>query len=232
MRPGSQREFGRALWVSVATFAIVSLLFLGHGDAEEGSKLNPLSIKFEKPRTVTIYPGTDVENDVSGIPKAGRVYWYLPYTLTNTGSDAEKFFVSVKASSDKDRSYSDLALGYVEQKIERIERRKLHSKVDLVAEGKSLASYQTYAPGQSRECVAIFNPLDPEADKIDVFFHGLVNDIVLEPIGDGRFRVTERVLRVTFERPGDEFYTSLDQFKFKSKTWITLTKETRKRGGQ
>ena len=90
--------------------------------------------------------------------------------------------------------------------------------------------YQEYGPGETRHCVAIFNPLDSEADTITIDLHGLINDIALENLGDGRFRVTERVLRIVFERPGDEFYTSLDQFKLKSKNWITLTSETGKKG--
>lgn len=221
------------LGLTVSAVALTLLVLVpGSGNAQDrsASKLNPLDIKFEKPRTVTIYPGNDAETNQSGIPRSGRVYWYFPFTLTNKGDKPEKFFVSVRAKSDKNRKYTDLALPDVEKKIERIERRKLHSKVDLLAAGKNLADYQEYGPGETRQCVAIFNPLDSEADTITIDFHGMINDIALENLGDGRFRVTERVLRIVFHRPGDEFYTSLDQFKLKSKSWITLTSETGKRG--
>ena len=109
---------------------------------------------------------------------------------------------------------------------EKIERRSLRSKSDRSAEAKSKENdlYEDYESGQSRECVAIFNPIDPEADKITVEVFGLVNDISMEKIGDGRLRITERVLRLTFHRPGDEFYTSLDKFKFIEKKWGTVTR--------
>ncbi len=211
--------------------AVALVLVMSVGTAQEGKKLNPLRIKFEKPRTVTIYPGDDSGVDAAGIPKSGRIFWYFPYTLTNAGDQSEKFFVTVRAKSDKKRKYSDLALAFVEKKVERLERRKLHSKVDSLASSRSFAAYQDYAAGASRECVAIFNPLDSEADTITIDIHGMVNDIVLENLGDGRFKVTERVLRIVFERPGDEFYTSLDQFKLKSKKWVTITSETPKKSG-
>ena len=58
------------------------------------------------------------------------------------------------------KKYRDLPLGYVEKKIEKIERRTLRSKSDRSAEAKSKGNdlYEDYEPGQSRECVAIFNP--------------------------------------------------------------------------
>ena len=89
-----------------------------------------------------------------------------------------------------------------------------------------LEPYVTFSPGDSRECVAIFNPLDPEADEIKIFVHGLVNDLKLEPLGEGRFRIEERVLKLTFVRPGDEIYTSLDRITFKGKEWLPMVQET------
>ena len=38
---------------------------------------------------------------------------------------------------------------------------------------------------------------------------GLVNDLDIENIGGDRWKVTERVLEVTFRRPGDEFYREI-----------------------
>ena len=190
------------------------------GDAENVINIDKLEFKFERPRTVIIYPMGD-QKDAKGVD-AGRIYWYLRYSLTNKGKDTSEFFVTLMAKSDKDRTYADLALPVVEKKIERIEGRELRSKGDLQGEGKSIHTYEEYASGQTRDCVAIFNPIDPEADFITIDVHGLVNDLETEKLEGGVVRVHERVLRLKFTRPGDEFYTSLDQFTFKSKEWVKI----------
>ena len=65
------------------------------------------------------------------------------------------------------------------------------------------------------------------ADQITIRVYGLVNDIVLENLGGEQWRITERVLELQFERPGDEFYTSLDKFKFLGQKWVTEVKEVK-----
>lgn len=195
------------------------------GDAGDAPvmELERVEFKWEKPRTVVIYPGSDDRSGSSGeILAAGRIYWYMPYTLTYKGKEEAQFFVSINAKSDKDKKYTDLALPHVERKVERLEQRKLFSKVDAIAKGKQGARYVTFAPGEAKQCVAIFNPLNQEADTIEITVHGLVNDLKVENLGDGRFRIEERVLRLTFKRPGDELYTSLDSIKFAGKKWDTI----------
>lgn len=219
----------RGLWgVALACVLLCGLLvpFLGSADvqAQDGTKLDHLEFKFGKPKTVIIYPVDEKLKDAENV-EAGRIYWYLPYTLKNNGDSAKKFFVTISGHSDKGRKYSDLPLAHVEKKVERVERRKFHSRADLLADGKSLDSYEEFAPGAKRECVAIFNPIDPEADTIVLEIRGLVNDVKMEDLGNGMMRVEERVLKLTFKRPGDEFYTSLDQFVFESKKWHTSSHE-------
>lgn len=190
-----------------------------------------LEFKFETPRMVTIYPGDgrDVRSD--GIPRSGRAYWYLPYTLVNKGKKPGTYFVTMRATSEKNKKYSDLALPFVEKKIEKIERRELQSKVDLVKKSakigdKNWREYQQYPPNEMRHCVAIFNPLDREADRVVISVHGLVDDIEIEDLGNDRFRFTERVLQITFARPGDEFYSSLDKFELVGQKWTKVVTET------
>jgi len=184
-----------------------------------------LHFEFGKPKAVTIYPGQDVDLLPSGEPRSGRTYWYLPYTLTNRSGLGASFFVTVRGSSDKGKKYSDLALPWVERKIERMEQKRLWSKVDLLANGQSIDAYSEFKPGAKKACVAIFNPIDPEADKITIDVHGLIDDFEVEELAGGALKITERVLRLSFERPGDEFFTSMDSFKFKSKAWVKISRE-------
>ena len=179
-----------------------------------------------KPKSVTVYPTEDGESARGATVEAGRLYWYLPYTLENKSPKGAKFFISIRAESEKGRRYSDLALPSVEKKVEKLERKKLFSKTDQFKAEGGLGAYQDYPVGKKEECVAIFNPIDPEADIVKIHVHGLVDDLEIEELPGGGYRVTERVLVLTYERPGDEFYTALDSFKFKSREWTKKVTET------
>ncbi|MGE3166030.1 MAG: hypothetical protein AB7O52_14080 [Planctomycetota bacterium] len=201
-----------------------ALVLVATARAQDEVAIEQLDFTFEKPRTVVIYPTEGAAKDASPT-EAGRIYWYLPYKLTNTGAASAKFFVTLSATSDKGKKYSDLPLAHVEEKVERIEGRKLHSKADVQASGAALDTYESFEPGESRSCVAVFNPIDAEADTIVIEIRGLVNDVEIKELGASTIRVTERVLKVTFKRPGDEFYTSLDQFVLESKKWEKVDRE-------
>ena len=69
--------------------------------------------------------------------------------------------------------------------MEKLEQRELYSKADLLEQGEGIGAYVQFAPGDKRDCVAIFNPIDPEADKITILVHGLVDDIVGWDFVDG-----------------------------------------------
>ncbi|MCI0651019.1 MAG: hypothetical protein L0Z55_03970 [Planctomycetes bacterium] len=214
----------RALSIAAALGGLLLSAGLGSYSADEVS-IERLDFVVGRPRTITVYPGVGSGEVQGEVPKAGKVYWYLTYTLTNASDRDAKFFVTVSAKSDDEIQYSDLALAEVESKIEQLERRKLHSKADLLAADQPPNSYEAYAKAESKECVAIFNTLDPEAHRIAVRVYGLVNDLVQESLGDRKYRITERVLELVFERPGDEFYTSLDKFKFGGQKWVTVMRE-------
>ena len=228
------------VFVAIGAITLAWVVLLGgaataQDDTDINIDIKQLEFQWEQPKTVVIYPGS---KDIESSPEAsdsGRVYWYLPYRLTYKGKETGRFFVSVRATSDKRRNkvpqYRDLVLPHVEKKIERLEQRELISKGDLInAKDADEYRYVSYEPNESKQCVAIFNPLDPEADTIRVYVHGLVDDVKVENLGDGKFRIEERVLQITFERPGDEIYPTLDDIKFVSKKWITLSVTTPNEG--
>ncbi len=222
----------RCFWAVPVLFSLVALGLAPIAPSssvravQDASDIPQLDFTAGQPKSVTIYPGSGSGIAPGGSLESGRLYWYLPYTLKNKGEKAGSFFVTVRAYSDKGRRYSDLALPFVEERVEKLERRKLFSKADLLAEGEGIGAYIQYAPDSDRECVAIFNPIDPEADEITVHIHGLIDDIEIQELPNGGFKVTERVLVLKYERPGDEFYTSLDSFEFKSREWTKRTTET------
>ena len=105
------------------------------------------------------------------------------------------------------------------------ERKPLFSRVDMFKKHGAGELGLNFPAGEKRECVALFNAIDPEADFIVIDVHGLVDDIEVEELPDNGLRLTERVLRLEFHRPGDEFYTSMDSFQFEKKTWVAVTHE-------
>jgi hypothetical protein len=113
----------------------------------------------------------------------------------------------------------------VEKVIERREGKPLFSRVDLLKKNGAADLGMGISAGEKWECVAIFNAIDPEADHIIVDVYGLVDDIEVEEMPDGGLKITERVIRIQFHRPGDEFFTSMDSFLFKKKDWVRVTHE-------
>jgi len=196
------------------------------GRPQDAGDIAQLVFTAGTPKSVTVYPAPDGDSARGDTVRSGRLYWYLPYTLENKGTEGGKFFVTVRAYSDKGRRYSDLALADVEKRVEKLERRPMQSKADLLKAGEGIGSYTDFPAGKKSECVAIFNPIDAEADQIRVEIHGLVDDIEIEELPGGGFKVTERVLVLRYERPGDEFYTSLDSFEFKGQEWEKRVTET------
>lgn len=193
--------------------------------AQDDPGIPRLELKFERPRQITVFGGTGNDLRPDGVPSAGRTYWYLPYTLENKSGLDSTFHIGLRASSDKKRTYCDIALPWVEKVVERREGKPLFSRADLLKKNGAADLGMGIAAGEKRECVAIFNAIDPEADKIIVDVHGLVDDIEVEELSGGGLKLTERVVRIEFHRPGDEFFTSMDSFRFKKKAWVRVTHE-------
>ena len=193
--------------------------------AQQDPGIARLEMKFERPRQITVFGGKGHDLRADGVPGSGRTYWYLPYTIENKSGLDASFHVSLTASSDKNRRYCDIALPWVEKAVERRERKPLFSRVDMFKKSGAGELGIDFPAGEKRECVALFNAIDPEADHIVIDVHGLVDDIEVEELPDNGLRLTERVLRLEFHRPGDEFYTAMDSFQFTKKSWVNVTHE-------
>ncbi|MGE4618565.1 MAG: hypothetical protein AAEJ04_02010 [Planctomycetota bacterium] len=193
--------------------------------AQDDPGIARLELKFERPRQVTVFGGNGNDLRPDGVPTAGRTYWYLPYTLENKSGMDGTFHVGLRATSDKKRKYCDIALPWVEEVVERREGKEFFSRADLIKKNGVADFGQAIAAGEKRECVAIFNAIDPEADNIVVDVHGLIDDMEVEELANGGLKITERVVRIQFHRPGDEFFSSMDSFRFEKKSWVRLTHE-------
>ncbi|MCZ6690170.1 MAG: hypothetical protein O7H41_11240 [Planctomycetota bacterium] len=74
--------------------------------------------------------------------------------------------------------------------------------------------------GETRQCVAIFPRLDAETDLLTISVFGLTNDILVEPTEPHRRKITERIYQIVYERPGDEFFPSLDKISLVKEGWV------------
>lgn len=160
-----------------------------------------------------------------GEPGSERVYWYFLYNLRNPSSEDREIFVNVTAVSDGIRQYSDVYVPEVERAIERKEKGPLWGKTD---EFELLSKrdpkdpkyhYVTLPAKSTRQCVAIFRPIDPNASKITIRVTGLSNEIRRSKKDDGTEELEHRVLELQYTRPGDEYGIALDTFKFVGKEW-------------
>lgn len=158
----------------------------------------------------------------------GKVYWYMLYTLQNSAKVDRDLFIKITAQSENAKLYSDLYLPSVEKAIERHEGRPYWGKADefdAISASKRKPSdpkysYFTLKAGEKRDCVAVFNRLDPNANKITIQIAGLSNEVRPVTKEDGSRTLEQRVRELQYERPGDEFAMTMDSFKLVARNWI------------
>jgi hypothetical protein len=157
--------------------------------------------------------------------RRGEVYWYMLYRIENkTGKDREAY-LSITARSDHDKSYANICLPDVEPRIEEKLGKTLWGKVDEVnilreraekgetSTDKVNFNYITFKAGETRDCVAIFNKLDPGATHLTITVDGLSNDRPVIQREGGPKQIESRIYAVKLERPGDEYAMNLDTFR-------------------
>jgi hypothetical protein len=157
----------------------------------------------------------------------GEQYWYMLYQVENGTKADRSAYISVTARSNKNKTYANMYLPEVESLIERKAGKPLWGKadayravVDAKADAKAGMNYSVFEDKKARDCVAIFNQLDPLATKITVTIEGLSNDIrMIERENAGR-QIESRVYVLEFERPGDEYEMNLDQFHLIRHYWM------------
>ncbi len=188
------------------------------GDAAAGEPSNFWLLDFELKSLRMISPQRGLGSE--------KVYWYMLYTLSNPSKESRETYLQVSASSDHEKEYADLFLPSVEKAIERKENAPLWGKTDLFETSRKKKptdpkySYTVLKPGEKRACVAVFNRLDPNANKITIRVAGLSNEIREIAKDDGSRLLEERVREFQFERPGDEHAITLDSFKLIGKDWV------------
>ena len=213
--------FYRALvFALTAAVLLVSPLCLLRGQDEAAARNDDkdwnLDFKFQALRMFTPRGGA----------QKGRVYWYMLYSLENKSKEDREFYVSVTARSDRNKSYSDLFLPAVEKGIEKkldtplwgqIDRFRILSKRNPEDDGYN---YTTIEAGEKRSCIAVFNKLDANANRVTIEISGLFSDLEVVSQEDGTITYKERARVLQFKRLGDEYEVAQDPFQLIGRDWI------------
>ena len=87
-------------------------------EAEAGEKIWILKFTHEHPKRIQMDDDT----------KQFKVYWYMPYTITNEDDEEHKFLLDITATSDKGFEYHD---GFYPRVAERVRKRLRLEEGDL-----------------------------------------------------------------------------------------------------
>lgn len=139
-----------------------------------------------------------------------RVVWAMCYTVENKSGETRKPAVRAEIRTDTDKKFLDnndvLAVKAMKKKLQVDE---LATAVDLL---------KGIEDGKSLRCVATFGTLDDHARKMELRIYGLHDPITMVK---GKQVHEIRYWRVKYERTGDEFGRTEDEWKTLSSGWVT-----------
>jgi hypothetical protein len=135
--------------------------------------------------------------------------WYLTYTVTNNTDQEIPLGIGIKAETDTGKKYRD-SIAPLAEKALKEKTGKEYKNALAMRKGK-------IGPGDKIEAVALFGSLDPNWDVLTVHIAGLYDTV---DVVDGKKFFEKKVLVISWERPGDEFESSVDPITFKSKKWV------------
>ncbi|MCU0726502.1 MAG: hypothetical protein MUE73_12045 [Planctomycetes bacterium] len=138
-----------------------------------------------------------------------HVSWYLTFSVKNGHDRDVPLGLRVLGSTDTKQEYRGTIAPQFQSALEKKTGRKYKSALDL--------SKGTIAAGETVEGVVFFGNVDPNMDWMTIRVYGLYDTI--EQI-DGKLYFEQRVLVLTYYRPGDEFGAAGDEIHFKRSDWV------------
>jgi hypothetical protein len=188
------------------------------GDVKPGvrPKTWHLQIEHEKPRRIIV--GKDWRGNV------GDPYIYLMYTLTNPGKKDLTLKPSVELRTDRGTVYETYSIRAL-RAIEAKERKKFKSMFGADPDLETIE--MKLAAGETKQAIAVFQYSPVEASTYDFVIYGLDDRYMvkvdeIDPKTDDKRGLTmyHRLLKISYERPGDEFQTDFDHVKYIDTVWM------------
>jgi hypothetical protein len=173
------------------------------------SKIWVLDFKFYDPRLITV-----------DIPGRGRkICWYLKYQVINNTGQPRTFVPDfVIVTPDKPGGvYHDQVLPKVQEAIRQVEDPTgyLDIKNSVTIASKPIPASRPNAAPQPVTGVAIWDDIDPEANRITIFVSGLSNGWSLAEIPpDNKQIVRRKTLQLNFKRLGDQYFQHAGEIRF------------------
>jgi hypothetical protein len=172
------------------------------------SKIWVLDFKLNAPRLITV-----------DIPGRGRkLCWYLKYQVINNTKEPITFYPDFElVTTDKPGVFHDQVLPKVQEAIARIEDptgyQELHNSVTIA--GKPIPPSKPNANPRAVNGVAIWDDVNPDANRFSIFVSGLSNGWSLAEIPpDNKQIIRRKTLQLNFKRFGDRYYQQSGDIRF------------------
>jgi hypothetical protein len=170
-------------------------------DADSG--IYVLDFRFRAPRLITV--------DIPG--RGRRLCWYLWYQVINNTGEPRTFIPDFElVTIDKPHVYHDQVLPKVQEAIRRIEDPTGHldikNSVTIAAEPIPVSKKDAFP--KTVTGVAIWDDVDPEANRYSIFVSGLSNGWSV----DDKEVVRRKTLQLNFRRLGDKYYQDAREIRF------------------
>ena len=143
-----------------------------------------------------------------------HVCWFITYKVTNKSDKDIPLGIQISAETEDKLKYLDSISPLAQKALEKKTGKKYKNALEM--------RKGTIGAKQSIEAVAFLGSLDPNFDFLYVTVDGLVDRISKE---DGEMWYEQKVLVVTFYRPGDEFDSANDEITWKSDEWKVLDRK-------
>jgi hypothetical protein len=172
------------------------------------SKIWVLDFKFFDPRLITV-----------DIPGRGRkLCWYLKYQVINNTKEPRTFYPDFElVTLDKPGVFHDQVLPKVQEAIRQIEDPTgyLDIKNSVTIAAKPIPPSKPNAVPSSVTGVAIWDDVNPDANRFSIFVSGLSNGWSLAEIPpDNKQVIRRKTLQLNFKRLGDRYYQHSGQIHF------------------
>jgi hypothetical protein len=172
------------------------------------SKVWVLDFKFVAPRLITV-----------DIPGRGRkLCWYMRYQVINNTKEPRTFYPDFElVTLDKPGVFHDQVLLSVQEAIRRVEDPTgfMDIKNSVTIASKPIPTSKPEAAPKVVNGVAIWDDVNPDANRFSIFVSGLSNGVSLAEIPpDNKQIVRKKTLQLNFKRLGDRYYQHSGEIRF------------------
>jgi hypothetical protein len=169
-----------------------------------------LDFRFKDPRLITV-----------DIPGRGRkLCWYLWYQVINRSAEPRTFIPDFElVTYDKPHVFHDQILPKVQEAIRRVEDPTGHldikNSVTIASEPIPVSKKDAFPKAVTG--VAIWDDVDPEANRYSIFVSGLSNGWSV----DDKEVVRRKTLQLNFRRLGSKYYQDAREIRFVApEAWV------------